>query len=286
MSDNTKQEKINCDVRWEDAAIFHAADGQTKDILRQVINEHLFRCRVWSRGETAGKFSRQEVKEFKGVTIGKDSTIDYAYQNVLLQQQIASAFMQNLNMGLFKVKSRFEHGDPENMSPFVNINQLIVNGKPFFDYIETYIEIYKRLFIQSETSQLHEFKRFYHKYCKNYHGWWRSGDGYIRQAYKSAIIAVFDKFGEKGVESIYVDLYICFYIMRLESSQVRYATVAKSSSNIFPVIHNAKNLAELWEIKKIAQDKEHDFDNNSTKYFEKFKPFFKQLIDEIRAFTK
>ena len=30
----------------------------------------------------------------------------------------------------------------ENYDPFVNINQQIVNGKPFFDFIETYVEIY------------------------------------------------------------------------------------------------------------------------------------------------
>lgn len=106
--------------------------------------------------------------------------------------------MQMMNTGLFKVKSRFEHGDPDNISPFVNINQLIVNGKPFFDWVETYIEIYKRIFMQPDSSQLSDFKDFYRSFCK-YEGCQRNGDSYIREVYKSAIILIFDRFGEKGM---------------------------------------------------------------------------------------
>lgn len=69
--------------------------------------------------------------------------------------------MRNMNQGLFKIKGRFIHGDCDNINPFVSITQLILNGKSFFEYVETYVEIYKRLFVQLESSQLAEFKRFY-----------------------------------------------------------------------------------------------------------------------------
>lgn len=251
MLDSSIKDKINCDVRWENAALYMSETGEQRDLLRQLINEHLFRTRIWSRNEEALKFKRKDVDEFKGLTIGKDTQLEFAYQNILIQQQIAAAFMQNMNQGLFKVKNRFIHGDPENMSPFVSINQMIVNGKPFFDYIETYVEIYKRLFIQKESSQLSKFKNFYNDYCL-YDGCHRSGDTYIRQVYKSAIILLFDRFGEEGVNYLYESLFLCIYRIRLEKKQVRYSSLTNPSvfGSIFTIIQNAKNISDISELKR------------------------------------
>ena len=258
MTDAPRYEKIECDVRWEDAAAYFSPTGERHDLLRQVINEHLYRSRVWSRGADAREFRRQNVDEFKGLTVNKDSSVEFAYQNAILQQLIVSSLVRSFNIGLLKVKSRFEHGDPDNMSPFVSLNQLIVNGKPFFDYIETFVEIYKRIFMQNETSQLSIFKHFYIKLCKGYKGYGRRGDTYIRQVYKSAIMLTFDKFGEKGVNYLYEALYICLYRFRLENSQVRYSTMAKNSGWIFSTISNARSLRDLDVIKQSAKENRHN----------------------------
>lgn len=249
MASSSRKEKIDCDVRWEDAAMYVDKNNVPRDLLRQLINEHLYRCRLWSRSEEAGRFSKQCVDEFKGFTVDRDTPIEFAYQNCLVQRQIASALMQMMNAGLFKVKSRFEHGDPDNISPFANITQLIINGKPFFDWIETYIEIYKRIFMQPDSSQLSGFKDFYRSFCK-YEGYQRNGDSYIREVYKSAIMHIFDRFGEMGVNRLYEPVYICLYRMRLEKKQVRYATMSSFSSSgwIFTQINNAKNISDLSEI--------------------------------------
>ena len=249
MTSSSRKEKIDCDVRWEDAAMYTDKNNAPKDLLRQLINEHLYRCRLWSRSEDAGRFSKQRVDEFKGFTIDRDTPVEFAYQNCLVQQQIASGLMRMMNTGLFKVKSRFERGDPDNMSPFANINQLIINGKPFFDWVETYIEIYKRIFMQPDSSQLSNFKDFYRSFCK-YEGCQRSGDSYIRDVFKSAIILIFDRFGEMGVNRLYEPVYICLYRMRLEKKQVRYATMSSCASTgwIFAQINKAKKISDLSEI--------------------------------------
>lgn len=179
--------------------------------------------------------------------------------------------MQLVNVGLFKVKSRFDHGDPDNMSPFTNINQFIVNGKPFFDWVETYIEVYKRIFMQLDSSQLSAFKDFYRSFCK-YKGCERSGDSYIREVYKSAIILIFDRFGEKGVNHLYKAAYICLYRMRLEKKQVRYATMSNHSSSgwIFAIVNNAKSFSDLSEIISRASEYRkktlRNFDAKKVKY--------------------
>ena len=255
MTSSSRKEKIDCDVRWEDAAMYANKNNPPKDLLKQLINEHLYRSRLWSRREEAGRFSKQHVDEFKGLTIDRDTPIEFAYQNSLVQQQIASGLLQMMNVGLFKLKNRFDHGDPDNMSPFANINQLIVNGKPFFDWVETYIEIYKRIFMQPDSSQLSDFKDFYRSFCK-YEGCQRNGDSYIREVYKSAIILIFDRFGEKGLNHLYKAVYICLYRMRLKKKQVRYATMSSYSSSgwIFAQINNAKNISDLSEIIRRASE--------------------------------
>ena len=255
MVDAKIKDKIECDVRWEDAALYSDNQNESIDLLRQLINEHLFRSRLWSRSEAANRFTRNDIDEFKGLTIGRDSNLDFAYQNSLVQQQIALGFIQSLNRGIFKVKSRFEHGDPDNMSAFVNINQLIINGKPFFDYIETYVEMYKRLFLQPNSSQLALFKNFYLCHCQ-YSGCQRSGDTYIRQAYKSAILMAFDRFGEKGVNYLYKAIYVCLYRLRLTMKQVRYSTMTTNGNVgwILATIQKAKNFSDLAPIIRRAEE--------------------------------
>ncbi len=264
MASSTKEDKINCDKQWEDATMFISQKGQRKDLLLQLFNEQLYRTRLWSNYEDAYFFSKKSVDEFKGVSLGKEHSLDFPYQNIFIQQEIATQITRNLNMNLFKVKGRFIHGDSENMNPFVCITQLILNGKPFFEYIETYVEIYKKLFLQLDSSQMVEFKEFYEKHC-HYPGYNRRiGDGYIREVYKSAIIYVFDRFGEIGVNAIYKELYMCIYRHRLEKRQVRYATMAKAENSawIFRTIRNAKNIANLNPIKQLALKTKYTFDNN------------------------
>lgn len=219
-------------------------------------------------------FTKSEIGEFKGLTLGRDNNLEYAYQNILVQQQIALSFMQSMNSGLFKVQYRFEHGDPDNISPFVSINQMIVNGRPYFEYVETFVEIYKRLFLSNNSSQLYRFKDFYHEYCK-YKGSWRKGDTYIRQVYKSVIILIFDRFGEKGVDYLYEAVYSCLYRIRLEKQKIFQNTMCGKDESgwLFTVIQNAKTLSDLSIIKSRAE-----------KYKQNLKINFD--VDEVKSFFK
>jgi hypothetical protein len=254
MSNDSKASKIEYDKQWESAALY-CRDGYRNDLLKQLFNEQLFRTRKWARAEDAYEFSKKEIEEFKGVTITKDNQLDYAYQNVLVQQEIARQYMLAMNPRLFKIKNRFTYGDPDNINPFVSMTQLILNGSSFFDFVETYVEIYKRLFVYLSSSQLYEFKQFYIKHCQ-YPGYnRRKGDGYIREVYKSAIMYLFDRFGEPAVIQFYRDIYICLYNYRLTQKQVRYETMAskKNVAWIFQLISNSKSLSDLVVFTKASR---------------------------------
>lgn len=255
MDYDSREDKINSDRNWENAALYFADKEKPSDLLKQLFGEQLYRTRVWSKGIDAFTFSKKEIEEFKGLTLTKDTNLDFPYQNALLQRMIAEQTLKSFNSSLFKIKGRFIHGDPDNLSPFANINQLILNGKSFFDYTETFVEVYKRLFIDLESSQLEGFKAFYKKNCINYPGASRTGDGYLLECYKSLIMSVFDRFGEIGVNELYEDLYVLVYYLRLEYSQIRYQTVAKYPKELFVSIYSAKSLSDLQWLKGKANER-------------------------------
>ena len=270
MEQESKEDKINCDKRWENATQYDATPKNDKDpnidVLKQLFDEQLYRSRIWSRKEKAGEFSKKEIDEFKGFTIDKNHPVVFPYQNPQLLQYLTAKFYKNVLSGTVATQNRFISGDNDNIDPFTNINQQIVNGKPFFDYIETYVEIYKRMFIDIGTYQLSEFKDFYYSFCLNYgddkknrsqklafipkHPATRDGDTYLREAYKSLVFVLFDKFGEIGLNKYYKILYRLIYCHRLEKNAIKYKFVEALPSEYFRIISEAKDLADLSELSK------------------------------------
>lgn len=270
MDQDSYEQKVACDKRWEAATMYDATpqiDGDPNiDVLKQIFSEQLYRGRVWSKGHIAHKLTKADIDEFKGFTIDKNHNIDFPFQNPSLLQYLTEKFYRNILAGTMATQSRFNYGDSDNIDPFVSITQQIVNGKSFFDYVETYVEIYKQLFIQLKSFQLREFKEFFYEYCLNYdyekklkdckdeicfkpvgHAN-RSGDTYLREAYKTVIMLLFDKFGENGLNKYYKVLYKLIYVERVISSQVRRDSVAKLPIPIIAVINQAQNLADLIEL--------------------------------------
>lgn len=299
MEQNSQDEKIECDKQWEAATLYDAtptiiddANGNI-DILKQLFNEQLYRSRRWSKSNYAYEFTKGEIKEFKGFTIDKNHLAQYPYQNTQLLQYLTSKFYKNVLEGTVSVQTRFASGDGESINPFVSINQQIVNGKPFFDYMQTYVEIYKRMFIDLGSYQLSDFKGFFYKYCLNYGAdesgrhsdqypfypkgkAWRSGDSYLRELYKSLVFIVFDKFGEKGLNKYYKVLYRLVYINRLANLQVKYNTVAGIPHKYFDIIIQAKSLADLSKL-------ENEFEKlKSEKDLDRFQNIHESIIEFIK----
>lgn len=275
MEHDLEDVKIECDKRWEASTRFQfRQDQESHDMLRQLFGEQLYRSRLWSRKEEANVFKKRDIDEFKGFTLNKNNDIQYPYQNPQLLEFITSKFYESVLSGMIGTKNRFNTGDPVNMNPFVNINQSIVNGKPFFDYIETYTEMYKRLFIDLDNYELKEFKEFYKEYCK-YPGSHRVGDRYLREVYKSLIFLVFDKFGEDGVIQSYKDIYGVIYRRRLEFAQIKYTSLTKYPSEFFALIRSAKSISELSILKDMGRIV--DMENITFKNCEKVRHYFDNI---------
>lgn len=285
MEQESREDKINCDKRWENATQYDATpkidNDPNIDVLKQLFDEQLYRSRIWSRKEKAGEFSKKEIDEFKGFTIDKNHPAVFPYQNPQLLQYLTAKFYKNVLSGTVATQNRFIGGDNENIDPFVNINQQIVNGKPFFDFIETYVEIYKRMFIDIGTYQLSEFKEFYYSFCLNYgddkenrtqetafkpkYPATRDGDTYLREAYKSLVFVLFDKFGEIGLNKYYKILYRLIYCHRLEKPAIKYKFVETLPSKYFKIILEAKDMADLSELNKHLPHNEIEYQKENNR---------------------
>lgn len=259
MENMPSDDKIKCDREWEKATRYSSFPNSddTYDILKHLFDEQLYRSRVWSRNRSAWAFTKKQIGEFKGMMIDKFNTPKYPFQNQQLLLYMTEKFYQSFLQGTMPTRTRFSDNDDTCINPFTSISQPIVNGRDFFSYIQTYAEIYKRLFIELDTYQLREFKQFYKEYCIQYDCHWRRGDNYVREMYKSLILYLFDKFGEDVLNKYYKTLYLLAYIVRRANGRVFYQTVAKHPQEIFSIIAHAKSEYDLkrlndkiqWEVK-------------------------------------
>lgn len=254
MELDTDDSKTECDRRWEQATQFMGKNSNGEiyhlDLLQQLFDEQLYRSRKWCRDEYADKFSKKKIGEFKGVTINNKQKLLFPFQNQQLQQYIINKIYNVLYSDVVNVKNRFISGDPKDISPFVNITQDIINGRQFFDYVETYVAIYKEIFENPDGSRLHEFKKFYKKYCL-YDNCYRTGDTYLRELYKSLIFVLFDRFGEEEVNRYYKLLYRWVYKLRIKCGSIQMSTATnhpKGEGNPFVTICKANSYSDLFKL--------------------------------------
>ena len=225
----SNDDKIRYDQAWE-----AAAKGEN-DYLKQVIGEQLYRTRTWSKLYPAYTFTRKNITEFKGSNL---RSIKYPYQNFVNHRELNSN-------GRFI--SRMEN---DCLLPTTQINQPIVNGTDFFDYVQNYVGMYQLLFESTEVSdELTFFRTFYKDYCT---GFKKKGDYYLLELYKSLVMLVFDKFGLLGFKKFYLLLYAYVFRFRLEKKFVKYTSVAKFPADVVAGIHHAKEVLDLGFFKQHA----------------------------------
>lgn len=279
MEQNTQEERVQCDRDWEGATQYDATpdirNDPNVDILGQLFREQLFKSRLWCRNDVAREFTNDDIGEFKGFTIDKNHPVNFPFQNPYLVQYLTEKFYRNVLSGAIGTKSRFEGGESDKANPFVNINQTIINGKAFFEYIVTYVELYKKMFIELGSYQLAEFKEFFYLHCLTYNpqktAWEkakyrtdafrdtdnlsrRTGDTYLREAYKSICFVLLDKFGEKVLLKYYKLLYRLIYQVRLQFYAVKHPTAMSAPTPYFAIIQRAKKEADLLQLDKLAAE--------------------------------
>ena len=222
MMDSTEQtERLHHVSLWEQC--INPDDGSAN--LQTIMGEFLFRMRRWVDGDYGIQFSRHNIDVFKGINL--DST-QYAYADAMLALDYA---VESFNADTARKWDKQTKGYP------FQVNQVMINGKRFFEYIQYYMAIHSTLFVGKDA----RLSFFVDNYT-NYAGSNRKGDSYVRNLFLCAVMYYFDKFGDVELEKAVQICYRWSYFLRLELLRIGMESVdnhAKARNGLFRAISKA-----------------------------------------------
>jgi hypothetical protein len=189
MEFDSEEDRTKCVEIWETSV----DNGKLKPIL----GNHLFKIRKWCKNEKKYDFTKDEIEEFKGISLYKKQL--YPYESAM---RMLDGFVDNAHNDKFLRNLQIAQSFP------FQITMPIINGKRFFEYVDFYIIQREKIFDLDKKDSIHaeipELVIFYEKNCKSYIGSTRSGDEKVRNLYENILLAFVDKFG-------YVDDFKNFY---------------------------------------------------------------------------
>lgn len=223
MMEFTEQSERLHHVRlWEEGV--NPENGGTN--LHQIMGEFLFRMRRWIDGGYGIQFSRHNIDVFKGINL---ENTHYAYAETMLALDYA---IQQYN------DDPMRKWDKQHKAYPFQVDQVMINGKRFFEYIQHYLGIHKVLF-DKDTGLLENFTKEYLRYPGHDK---RSGDQYVNNLFKCAVMHYYDKFGEHELLNA---AKICFrwsYYLRVQLQSIGMSSIdnhARDSKSVFRVIAKA-----------------------------------------------
>lgn len=236
-------EKKEIDRRWESSVVMKSVDSD-ESLLKNLINS-LYRIRQWSNQRDAWTFGKTKVKEFKGIQF-RDSRSELPLTN--------KSLLLYLYYNSIKGTAPRSSDGGQGQNPFVSITMDIINGKLFFEYIETYVKAYEYVIKEDKAPNhpLYEFQNDFKKYCLGYEGAFRKGDTYIREVYIALVIALYDRFGEEYVQQYYKTLYNLAYRERINLKRVFYERTAKFPKEYFECIATSIDDSGLNALREYA----------------------------------
>lgn len=231
MNIDNEEDRIKCIEKWETSV-----DNGT---LKTILGNHLFKIRKWSKNESKYDFTKDEIEEFKGISLHQKQQYPYETAIRILEGVVDKAKNDKLLANL-NIMQTF---------PF-QITMPIVNGKRFFEYVDYYITLREKLFgfekKDSIKAEVPEFVEFYEEYC-NYPHSRRSGDEKVRNLYENLLIQFVDRFDfVEDFENFYKSFYKATYIIRCNKERIYLNTILNSDAiKICAEIKNATNPNKL-----------------------------------------
>jgi len=201
------------------------------DDLARLFSEYLFRIKSWTRGQSAHFFSKNEIYLFKGVNV--DSIESYSYADSL---RILHNFVDEYN------SSYHRRIDLQKRAYPFQLDAPIINGRRFFEMISYYKLIFDETVIGiQQNSHLSEISKNIFKVIKEYPGWNRTGDTYVRTLFECALVFYVDKFGYYEINQAIEKIFAWSYKLRLQYYAIQFVSVDNYvlSENIFSDIKNS-----------------------------------------------
>ncbi|MEF1336987.1 DUF262 domain-containing protein [Vibrio rotiferianus] len=222
MMDLTEQtERLHHVSLWEQGV---NPDSDSAN-LHTIMGEFLFRIRRWVDGDYGIQFSRHNIDVFKGINLDRTQ---YAYVDSMLALDYA---IETFNADPARKWDKQTKGYP------FQVDQVMINGKRFFEYIQHYMTIHSTLFVGKDA----KLSSFVEKHAK-YSGSNRKGDSYVRNLFLCAVMYYYDKFGDVELEKAAQICYRWAYYLRVYLQRIGMESVdnhAKARSGLFRAINKA-----------------------------------------------
>lgn len=221
------------DEHLKAATVAYWESSDTKE-LATLFSQYLYRIRNWSKGVSARYFSKDDSDLFKGVNI--DTVASYPYVE---QLRIAHHFVDNYNGQYERKIDSTEMGFP------FHVDQIIINGRRFFELINHYQSKVER--ISAESWNGHElvgaegldgFAQKIMDTLNSYPAKSRTGDCYVRAMFDCLLIYYIDKFGHADISRAVEKIFIWAYSLRLQMQVVQLASMDNHvlNNNLFRLI--------------------------------------------------
>ena len=220
------------------------------DTMAKTFANYLYRIRRWAESKPALYFNKAKVATFKGVNL--DRVKAYPYVESL---RIAHHFVDDYNR---QYQRRIDH---QSMPFPFHLDQMIINGRRFFEMIDYYQQLIKqviddghhgdnKLHIMLNSIELDKRASNIIYTLNTYASRSRTGDKYIRTLFDCAVICYIDKFGMQDISAAVEKLFIWAYRCRLTMKVVQLATMDNYArdNNFFVAIKNATHPATVLSI--------------------------------------
>jgi hypothetical protein len=260
MDFDSESDRTKCVERWETSV-----DNGT---LKPILGNHLFKIRKWSKNEWKYDFTKDDIDEFKGISLHQKQK--YPYESAI---RMLDGFVENAQNDKFLRNLQIAQTFP------FQISSPIINGKRFFEYVDFYITLREKLFDYNKEdsikAEMPEFVKFYKEYCYGYNGCWRSGDEKVRNLYENILLAFIDKFSYvDDFENFCKAFYKLTYEIRCNTMRINVETIMNSSARqLFSKINDSVSPNTF----KNYQYKTYQIKDDRVKGIEK-------IVDFIRGF--
>lgn len=200
----------------------------------------LFRAKSWSRGKSGRRFTKDNIDIFKGISLSDGKRYPFYQMEV-----IAHIFSNMYNRDPIRMidRNHIEY-------PF-NLDDQIINGGRFFDMIRHYMELFEHIHQYRKTLPDGNRAKEILNMITSYKGYWRTGDGYVRDMFYTLLLYYVDRFGEEKLDKVIPQFFIWAYKLRLQLSAVQLASIdnyAMAWDSMFRHVYDAKNPYDIINV--------------------------------------
>ena len=196
MQGVSEKEINECVENWENQAKDKPDNNMPN--LKTIINDVLFPLRRWAKGDFAFEFTKEHINVFKGVNFH-----NHHYPHIAGLRAVEHTVI-SLDVNLVRLWG----GQPIQGYPF-QINQVIINGKRFFEYIQHHSKEYKNIFLSKNKI----IDDCLDKYKYEDHG--RSGDELNKKLFFISVFSYCDKFNNYKLSDIVDKCFRWSYFLRV-----------------------------------------------------------------------